>query len=149
MKANFRERDGVTEKLCTGCGLWKAVTEYHIDRNAPTGIRSQCKECKNASKRKRYNKPKDEDEPRSYDGRRYDPDAVYFLKVPRQPELKGLWIYGSEFEEMLHDGYCAPGTVVMQHEQKYVVCSSGRAWLEAKKADWPDVKMPAGELRAI
>lgn len=33
-------------KVCSKCGLWKALEEYHSDRSRPDGRKTACKPCK-------------------------------------------------------------------------------------------------------
>ena len=144
--AEVRVRNGVKEKRCTKCEKWKPFTKFHKDNASPLGIRSHCAKCTNERK---MLKTKDPDR-FFFEGRRYNGEKVQFLKVPHQPELRGRRIYKKEFQQMLRDGYLAPGTIIKDKEVDYVVCSSGRAWLEFKQAGFPlDYKLPAGELRAI
>lgn len=33
-------------KLCTGCGVFKPLSEYHPHKKSPLGVASQCKACR-------------------------------------------------------------------------------------------------------
>ena len=83
------------------------------------------------------------------EGRRDNGNLVEILKMPGTPEMKHRRYYMREFEDMMKDGYVPPGTII-EGDKKYVVCSSGRAWLEFKQAGFPlDYKLPAGEIREL
>lgn len=34
-------------KVCSKCGVWKPLEEYHKNRTKQDGRRSRCKECEN------------------------------------------------------------------------------------------------------
>lgn len=41
-------------KQCNGCSLWLRPEEYHKDSTKSDGLATRCKQCRNASHRKRY-----------------------------------------------------------------------------------------------
>lgn len=43
-----------TGKTCSACDTWKAWGDFYVDRFAPSGFRSDCKECVKARHRRRY-----------------------------------------------------------------------------------------------
>jgi hypothetical protein len=49
-RAHYREIEGITERLCNACGIWKPhdLTAYHANRANPTGLQTRCKTCQTA-----------------------------------------------------------------------------------------------------
>jgi len=46
-------RNGLDGKICTGCGEWKPISEFHRKLHSRDGHRSACKVCTNASNKRR------------------------------------------------------------------------------------------------
>lgn len=48
---SYRQVDGVTQRLCGGCGAWKPHDAEHFHRNRwnRTGLQSHCKTCQRAA----------------------------------------------------------------------------------------------------
>lgn len=44
-------------KKCSGCGIVKSLSKFHIQRNCASGYRSRCKDCRNKDRLKRIRKP--------------------------------------------------------------------------------------------
>ena len=157
MRTNLRERDGIREKKCSKCGKWLELEKHFKPRQLAhkMGWRSECIECGRIMRRKasiKYNQRIAEQRQELWQAgkRKEQPNNYIVVKMPGCPEMKGNMLYRDELRNMVKDGYCPPGTVVMQQERKYVVCNDGRKWREFRDADWSlDYKMPAGELRAI
>lgn len=43
---NMRDNSG---KVCAKCGQKKKMTDFHVNLQSPTGLRSYCKECRKGS----------------------------------------------------------------------------------------------------
>ncbi len=52
--AQYRDVEGVRERWCTACALWKPFDAEHFNRDArsATGFQSPCKLCQRISSRK-------------------------------------------------------------------------------------------------
>jgi hypothetical protein len=46
-------------KTCTGCGGWKALSDYHKNRSTKDGFAYQCKVCQNGAAKKTIQKRRD------------------------------------------------------------------------------------------
>jgi hypothetical protein len=83
-------------KQCTKCKEWKAQSEFHNKRQAKDGLKSQCKECRNAANRA-YKQSRDGQEVR----RKYEQSehGKAVVKAYRQQEdakakqRKRMWAY--------------------------------------------------------
>jgi hypothetical protein len=47
---NIKELETTEGKICTKCGKWKLLEEYHKNKNTKDGRMSMCKECRNVKK---------------------------------------------------------------------------------------------------
>jgi len=57
--SKIRVRNGVTEKLCSACKVWKPLTDFSPggkshQRASEGGVHCECRECNAARHRRRY-----------------------------------------------------------------------------------------------
>ena len=57
--SKIRARNGVTEKLCSACRVWKALSDFSPggkshQRGSEGGVHCECRECNAARHRQRY-----------------------------------------------------------------------------------------------
>ena len=50
---NTEELETIEGKVCSKCGKWKPLEEYHKDVTKKDGRASQCKECKKEYQKQR------------------------------------------------------------------------------------------------
>jgi len=76
-------------KVCTGCGVEKPRSEYHKRPEKPIGIKSQCKECVNAERKRRYDEAKLSGALKESLWKRAGINMTYDVYVSRYKELNG------------------------------------------------------------
>ena len=111
----------IREKKCNKCGVTKPITEYHRDREKPSGVSTICKVCRCKATRD-YNKKKRKKAKEHVVGRRWGVKTNQVLyKVVYDP-----WdsftcrsqFTRREIYDMLRENFLAPGTRFFRKRDK-------------------------------
>lgn len=103
-KKNYREQNRLLEalgrKICSGCGLEKAFSEFHKHKARKHGLGNYCKQCRSEAQKKRIRS-----NPREYEKKR----RLYHDTQRWKDLLKQYGITKEQYEEMerSQDGKCA------------------------------------------
>ena len=110
---------------CTQCNEVKELTEFHPDTRVPSGVRTACKSCVNAKKRKKYHSDEEYREASlrlSSEWRSNNPEKMksYFATRRAKKELRNAaWANKRAIQEIYNN--CPPG-----HEVDHIIPLNGK-----------------------
>lgn len=89
-RVKLEARGGVTGKVCTTCGTWKALDDYANDVTGLGGKESKCKMCRSNNERKWRENNKERNAARVRNWSIDNPDKVALKKQRRRAREKNL-----------------------------------------------------------
>ena len=123
-------RDGVDGKICTECGEWKPISEFHKKLYSRDGHRPTCKVCTNASNKQRANQNREWERERQrayYIAHKEEKPAYRMVNAERQHTFYQQWY--KKNQERMREYKRA-----YYHSHPEVTQKAGRKW-EAANPD--------------